>query len=1116
MEYYFNQFSQFAHGFVGQTVQTLIPALILTLSVATVLHVLRSVDSAARYKLWLAVLATVIIMPIAATIAPLNFSLSDFFGKFITTQNQSVHETTSRSTISEEPMTAKLPETRYDTEPSAETAQPQPINPTPVVKKTLNHDPAPIVASHTEYMPANKPVESVYSYSQMILEGFPMVAVMIWLFVFLVLTFRLVLGYRGLKALKASLAPLPALQMDRIDSLIVGLGFRRRIKMGQSDQINVPVSAGFIHPMVILPSGLAEKLDDHELQSIIVHEMTHLERYDDWMKLVQRFLTALFFFNPAVLWIGRRLDLERELACDARVLTIIGQPRVYARCLTKMIQRTIIPVEPTLVTGAILSKKQIFRRIDMILNRKLDSRPIPFGKFAGLVVSILIMAMVAFYAAPALAWPYHPFKFSVIADFVKEKSDSSTATIFHSEKNDKWQRVSLPKAPYVYNMDDKTLQALDTEKLERQLDEALKAAELALPDVKAPDVDVPDVNTEPLAPLSPKAEKVSKSETRFRKSGDYFIYNPEDSDSEAYLDSEEGEAYLRDLEKSDAKYAEAYSEALQDYYADQAEATRDQQEKVAEAQRDYAEASASADRVSGIGSAIERAVGGIGDMFVGEDGDHYTTIHHDDDGSITIDWQEGADKTRVEIEGEFEMNDESNEIVKMSDDARVQIYERKDGVRRELKIKPDADGTPQYAYRYNGKKQDFDSGAREWYRQTMLDCARKSGFNADKRAEKIYKKDGIDGVLSELDKVDSDYISRLYLSHLIQNFDLSDAELSKIIKYITQNLDSDYEKAEILLSIADVQKDEKFLLDDFVMAAKSLSSDYERGRVLSRLSLDSDVSNGVLIGVLEIAKSMDSDYERAKLLGQLSNLQRDDPEFRYALIQSIESISSDYERSRVLQQMLAEGRPNQAIASDVLKLVGDMSSDYEKSKLLIYLAGHSARDHNLFRAYLSVIESMSSNYEIRRSLTALGPFYDMDDSTLLNVLNITDQISSDYERSQILKDMVSEVNRSSQIRKALLNSVDDISSDYESSKILRDIIDKLSFDDEDAVRDIIAQAEQISSDYEKAQVLGDLIPNLRGKSELENDLADAIESISSNYERDRLYAELFRRTRGKR
>ncbi len=1119
MEYYFNQFSQFAHGFVGQTAQTLIPAILLTLAVAAALHVLRSVDSAARYKLWLAVMATVIIMPLAATMGPLDFSISNFFDKIAATQNQPIHETAPRTTVSERPVVAKLTDSQNNDAPVEMAALPEANNTTPMVENTVRQNQTPGVASHTEYIPLHKPVKNNYSYSQIILEGFPMIAVIIWMFVFLVLTFRLVLGYRGLKGLKASILPLPQLQMERIDRLTKGLRFKRKMTMGQSDQINVPVSAGFFHSMVIIPTGLAEKLDDRELQSIVVHEMTHLERHDDWMKLIQKFLTALFFYNPAILWIGRRLDLERELACDARVLAIMDQPQVYARCLTKMIQRTIVPVEPTLVTGAILSKKQIFRRIDMILNRKLNSRPIPFGKFAGLVVSILVIAMVAFYTAPALAWPYHPFKFSVIADFVKEKSDSSTATIFHSEKNDKWQRVSLPKTPYIYDIDENTQQVLDTEKLEKQLDAALKAAELDAPDVpnvKDPKIAVPDIDIKPIEPLAPEAERESKSETRFRRSDDYVIDSPNADDGKDSVGGDDGEAYLRQLSKADAKYAEAYGEAMQDYYADKAESARDQEESAAEARRAYAEASASADRVSGIGNAIGRAVKDVENMFNATDGDHYSMIHHDDDGSVAYDWQNGADKTRVEIEGELKMNDDCDEIVQMSDDARVQIYEKKDGVRRELKIIPNADGTPSYAYRYSGKKQDFDDNAREWYRQVMLDCVRKAGFNAAERAEKIYNKDGIDGVLKELNEVESDYVSRLYLSHLIQNFDLKDAELGQIIKYITRNLDSDYEKAEILLSIADVQKDEKFLLDDFVMAAKSLSSDYERGRVLSRLSLDSNVSNGVLIGVLEIAESMDSDYERAKLLSQLSDLQRDDPEFRYALIRAIETISSDYERSRVLQQLLSERQPNKAIASDVLKLVGDMSSDYEKSKLLIYLAGHSARDQNLFRAYLSVIESMSSNYEIRRSLMALGPFYDMDDSTLLNVLNITDRISSDYERSQILKDMVSEVNRSPQVRKALLNSVDDIRSDYESSRILQDIIDKLSFDDEDAARDILAQAEQISSDYEKAQVLSDLIPNLRGKDKLENDLADVIETISSDYERDRLYAELYRKTRGKR
>lgn len=1102
MEYYFDQFSRFAHFFVGHTMQSLIPSLILTIVVAAGLHIIKNIDAATRYRILAAVMAIVIIMPVVTAVAPLDVDLPGFVRGIVVTEKPYKSPAASQMSKMNTPGTVPM----LDTQDNSLNANHDVINAPAVGNSPEMAVPLTGIAEHAESItPADSP-QNEYSIRQLILEGFPLIALLLWTLVFLVMMFRIVLGYRGLKCLKATVQPLSAEHVRRVAQLTAPLDPHRRITIGQSDRVSIPVSAGFIRPMVIMPFGLMDKLNDRELQAIIVHEMAHLARYDDWTKLAQKILTAVFFFNPAVLWINRRLDLERELACDTVVLDLIDQPRIYADCLTMMIQRNIVPSEPTLVTGAMLSRKQIFRRIEMIMNRKLNLRPLSRGRYAGLMASIIIMSILLFQAAPGLAWPYHPFKLSVFAEVIKEKSDSSTATVFRSEKDDKSQKTTLRDAPLIYSPGDGLWRLLDTAKLLQDLETALEEAEVeALEErLEQPDIYEPAVHTPPAEPLSPEPVIVPDSERGIRKIGDYMVLTPDEANDE-FIDSEEGEEYLRALAESNAKFAEKYGEAIEKYYAQRKDeesgeldkADRELARELARAQSEYT------------------VVNDLGDLFGGFSDDHIM-INHDDDGSITYEWKQGADRVRVEAEGEFKLNDEDNEIVWMAEEALVEIYERKDGIRQEILIEPGDDGNPVYTYRYNGKTRDFDSDAREWYHQVMLECVRKTGFNAAERAERVYQKEGLDGVLREISDIESDYVARIYFGSVLDNFDLTDDELGRVIKFVTENVESDYEKAELLLTVAAAQKDENVLLEDFVLAVKSLGSDYERRRVLSELSLDSDVSTGVLLGILEIAESMESDYERAQLLMQLSDLRRDDDEFRYALIKAIAAIESDYERSQIIQKLLEDGRADGKIAADVLELIADMSSDYEKSKILIYLAGHSPRDLKLFDAYITVIESMSSDYEVKKSLMALGPFYDLDDSTLLKVIDITDHISSDYERSEILKEMVGEVNRGAHIRRALLQSVDAISSDYESSEILSEIIEKINLTDDDAARDIIIQAEQISSDYEKAKVLSALIPSIRGRGALEDDLADMIETISSDYERNKLYAELYRNTRGKR
>ena len=72
-----------------------------------------------------------------------------------------------------------------------------------------------------------------------------------------------------------------------------------------------------------------------ELKYILLHELAHLRRRDDWTNLAQKVLKALLFFLPSVWWIERRLSLDREMACDDAVLAHSGSlavmPSVWRR-----------------------------------------------------------------------------------------------------------------------------------------------------------------------------------------------------------------------------------------------------------------------------------------------------------------------------------------------------------------------------------------------------------------------------------------------------------------------------------------------------------------------------------------------------------------------------------------------------------------------------------------------------------------------------------------------------------------------------------------------------------------------------------------------------------------
>jgi beta-lactamase regulating signal transducer with metallopeptidase domain len=86
-------------------------------------------------------------------------------------------------------------------------------------------------------------------------------------------------------------------------------------------------------PIIALPLWTIESLDAESLDLIVLHELAHIERGDDRDLLIQAAIAAVFCWHPAVWWVGRRLDEERERACDDEVVRRTDRATQYARCL---------------------------------------------------------------------------------------------------------------------------------------------------------------------------------------------------------------------------------------------------------------------------------------------------------------------------------------------------------------------------------------------------------------------------------------------------------------------------------------------------------------------------------------------------------------------------------------------------------------------------------------------------------------------------------------------------------------------------------------------------------------------------------------------------------------
>jgi beta-lactamase regulating signal transducer with metallopeptidase domain len=142
----------------------------------------------------------------------------------------------------------------------------------------------------------------------------------------------------------------------------------RAVTLMVSKQIEVPTAIGFSRPAIILPAWLLESTPAEELKYILLHELAHLARRDDWTNLAQKVLKAVFFFLPSVWWIERKLSLDREMACDDAVLAQSGTPRGYAECLARVAEKSFLRRQLAMAQAAVGRVRQLTTRVAMILD----------------------------------------------------------------------------------------------------------------------------------------------------------------------------------------------------------------------------------------------------------------------------------------------------------------------------------------------------------------------------------------------------------------------------------------------------------------------------------------------------------------------------------------------------------------------------------------------------------------------------------------------------------------------------------------------------------------------------------------------------------------------------
>jgi len=147
-------------------------------------------------------------------------------------------------------------------------------------------------------------------------------------------------------------------------------GVRHNVALRVARRLSSPLAIG--SEEICLPERALAEFDIAQLESILAHELAHLERHDSTWLIAARMIEGVFFFQPLNRLARRRMMESAELDADARAISVTSRPVTLAKCLARVAEWT--SSERTLFAPAMAERRtsSLIRRV-----RRLTSEPEP-------------------------------------------------------------------------------------------------------------------------------------------------------------------------------------------------------------------------------------------------------------------------------------------------------------------------------------------------------------------------------------------------------------------------------------------------------------------------------------------------------------------------------------------------------------------------------------------------------------------------------------------------------------------------------------------------------------------------------------------------------------------
>jgi beta-lactamase regulating signal transducer with metallopeptidase domain len=265
-------------------------------------------------------------------------------------------------------------------------------------------DTAPAVAQHVaievrDAMPVSRTAVTALTSERRFWPGWRTFAAGLYVAGLLVLLARLVVDHVAARRLVAAADEIRDSEWNQLlDECRALMGLHAPVRLLRTRARVTPMALGIGSPAIVIPET-ADTWALERRRAVLLHELAHIERHDCLTQTLASLTCAIYWIHPGAWWAAKRLQVEREFACDDRVLGLGAGARDYAGHLLEIAYSLGSGRTPSLAVG-MARRGQLEGRLLAVLdaarNRRAPSMP---GRLVASIAALAVLVPLATFTA---------------------------------------------------------------------------------------------------------------------------------------------------------------------------------------------------------------------------------------------------------------------------------------------------------------------------------------------------------------------------------------------------------------------------------------------------------------------------------------------------------------------------------------------------------------------------------------------------------------------------------------------------------------------------------------------------------------------------------------------